>query len=330
MPYCPECGAESEANQTYCRECGARLYEPGETVDQASDKTTILSAEDDEADDRVKTGQEFEDEGLLSFSLTYPSRGGYMPILIGGGLGLIYMSFLLFLYLAALFLLLPFSLVGLAVWESGGSDPALTATLIVVLIVGYVVFYLVSLIPLYPIAGYYVKLTQYAAKGEIEPPAFDDWKELFVLGIKAMVLIVLPLSVLTTLVQYGPVIALEFYASEYLQAIGSLVAYIVSILVWLFLAPPLLVNYSVNQDLREAYSLNGFTSFILNTSYPVHYLLSVVLLGGLVILDLVIGFASFFTIILWIIIIPALIFYTYAVMAAFWGRVYYKTVGAGA
>lgn len=322
MPFCPNCGVEVLEEQNYCRECGMGLYERTSTEPEQESARETTEESGDAVGDVVKTEEEYDDEGLISFSLSYPVRAGYSPVLIGGGLGVLYGFLLYSLYFVAIFLLFPLALVGSAGWEGVGGEPATSAALILVVLVGYLAFYLVSLLPLYPVAGYYVELTEHAAVGEVEPPEFDDWGDLFRDGVKSLVLIALPLYVLTSVVSFAPVAAAEYYAGYPFEVLGW-VAYVVSILLWLYFAPPLLVNYSVHRSLRDAYDPSRFREFAANPDYLVYFLESVLLILALLVVGMVVGALSLITLVGWIFVVPAAVFYGYSVMAAFWGRVYY-------
>lgn len=322
MPYCPECGVEVEEGQTYCRECGARLYDEQQV---SAGEGVVETTEEGEADD-MKTREEYEGEGLVSFSISYPSRGGWTPVLISTGLGLIYGFLLTFMYFVGIFFLSALGLFGIESMQDPEAVPTLSITETLVFYVGYVLLLLIAFLPLYPVAGYYVKLTEHAAKGELEPPGFDDFTDLFVYGAKSVVLIVLPLSIFSSIIYLGLSFGVESVASGLVAAVGVGIAYILNYLIWLYLAPPMLVNYSLNQDLRDAYDLEKFRGFALNTSYPLYYLGSLALGVAVSVAVLSISFISALTIIGWIFVMPALFFYGFAVMAAYWGRVYYKTM----
>lgn len=320
MPYCPECGAGVSDDQTYCRECGGRLYEPPEP-DAGDEDGRRLEAREDEKE----PGSEFEEENLLSFSFSYPVRSGFTPVVVGGGLGVLYGFLLYSLYFVAIFLLFPIALVGSAGWRGVGGNPGTSAALILVVAAGYLIYLLVSLVPLYPVAGYYVELTGRAAEGVVEPPGFDEWGALFRDGFKSLAGIAIPLYLVTSAASFVPVAAAQYYTSLPLEPLGWL-ASLVSVLLWLYLAPPLLVNYSVTRRLRDAYDPGRFRAFAAKPSYQLYFLGSLILAFALVITGTVVAALSVLTIVGWIFVVPATVFYGYAVMAAYWGRVYYETV----
>lgn len=170
-------------------------------------------------------------------------------------------------------------------------------------------------------------LTDHAARGELGPPGFDDWTALFRDGFKSLVFVALPIYIFTSLVSFAPVAAAAYYTNYPLDVVGWL-AYLVSLALWLYLAPPLLVNYSVHRSVREAYDLGELSEFVSNPSYQVYFLGSLVLGFALVIVVSVVSLLSLLTLVGWLFLVPAAVFYGYAVMAAYWGRVYYKTMPA--
>lgn len=294
-------------------------------LERSAASNDVETKEETGSEDDSGTGKEYDSEDLASFSLSYPFSRGFKPVLIGTGFGMVYGFVLVFVYLA-FFLLWPFTLMGFRPWPGPGTAPTLSVTATLTMYVGYISFWLISFLPLYPVAGYYVKLTEHAAKGEPKPPKFKDFTNLFLYGIKSILLIVVPLSLLISVMYVGMELVIELVASGSVAEVGVGTAYVLSYLVWLYLAPGMLVNYSLNQDLGDAYDLENFREFALNTTYPLYYLGSLVLVVTVFVSLVSITFISFFTIIGVIILVPASFFICFAMIAAFWGRVYYKTL----
>lgn len=76
MPYCPECGAEVDTGVRFCPECGAA--QPDREDSMAEPPT----AESPSEESNVETSP--RQEGILGFALTFPSRRGVAPPIIGG------------------------------------------------------------------------------------------------------------------------------------------------------------------------------------------------------------------------------------------------------
>lgn len=277
MPYCPECGAEVADDQTYCRDCGARLYddestEPREPGDTGVDAST--ATEPEKPVDESSSAEDYDDEGLVSYAISFPGRSGFGPVLVGG----------------ILFLLS------------------------------------ILILPFFIVAGYLVKLTEYAAKGRPEPPEdFGDWSDLLVYGLVVSFLVYLPLLVLI----YAAFLVPTLLLADSVPAVGLLLGAVLALLVG-YLFPAVLVNYCVNQRLGDAYDPGRISDLAFNSTYLLSYLIFFFLNILLSLFFFVAILLSFLTLIGWIIIIPLIYFYQYAIFAAYWGRVYYKTVGAGA
>ncbi|MDZ5810766.1 DUF4013 domain-containing protein [Halorubrum sp. AD140] len=199
------------------------------------------------------------DEGLLRFSVLYPSRDGWETVLVGGVM-------ILFLWL---------------------------------------------IIPLFIAAGYFLRLTRAAGRGDVEPPAFDDWWGLLVDGVK-LVLVLLPATIVYALA--------IFLAAEVHDALAFLVA-----LAGFYVYPSIYMNYSVTDDWKTAYNPSILIEQLTTTTYLYGFLLYVLVINGIggIVAILLLG-ASLLTIVGWIIIWPMIYFYWYGMDAALWGRVYIR------
>lgn len=198
-----------------------------------------------------------DDEGLLRFSLLYPSRDGWQTVLIGG--------------------------------------------------IASLLFWLI--IPLFIITGYFLRLTQAAGRGNVEPPTFDEWWDLLVDGVK-LIFVLLPAALVYALA--------VFLAAEIYEALAFPVA-----VAGFYVYPSIYMNYAVTGDWKTAYSPSILIEQLTTTTYLYGFLLYVLVINGIgVIVATVLLSVSLLTIVGWIIIWPMIYFYWYGIDAALWGRVY--------
>ena len=198
-----------------------------------------------------------DEEGLLRFSLLYPSRDGWETVLWGG---------LVFLF-----------------------------------------FWL--LVPLFIAAGYFLRLTRAAGRGDATPPSFDDWKELLVDGVK-LVVVLLPAAII-----YALAVGLIAEVSDPLALLMAIAGF--------YVYPSIYMNYAVTGEWRTAYSPLTLSEQLPTVTYLYGFLLYVLIINGVgVIVAMVLLGVSLFTIVGWIIIWPVIYFYWYGIDAALWGRVY--------
>ncbi|MCU4925701.1 DUF4013 domain-containing protein [Halobacteria archaeon AArc-dxtr1] len=290
MPYCSNCGAETEAGQRYCSACGAALHdvdEPGtgdaddatgagrapvastasepdgsrdaagnESRDAAGNESRDASGTKvDAGADSIDATLEQDIDTVLEDAIRYPGRNGWGTVLIGGVLGLF--SFLL--------------------------------------------------IPIVLLAGYFVRVTEHAATQRPNPPRFDDWVDLLRLGALVIVAFV------PFLIVSGVVIAAVGAASDGLAALVSLLAY--------YVAPAILLRFAVTQSLSETYDVDRMQALLTHRTYVVGLLVLIVVavLGWFAVIF--ISLASVLTIVGWIIIIPTAVFYYLAVLHTLLGRI---------
>ncbi|WP_379764887.1 DUF4013 domain-containing protein [Halorubrum trueperi] len=180
-----------------------------------------------------------------------------------------------------------------------------------VLVGGVVLLFFWLIIPVFIAAGYFVRLTRAAGRGGVEPPAFDDWWDLLVDGVK-LVFVMLPAAIVFALAVY-----LTAEMSETLAVPVAVAAF--------YVYPSMYMNYAVTGDWKPAYSPATLFEQIATTTYLYGFLLYVFVINGIGVLvgTLLLG-VSLLTIVGWVIIWPMVYFYWYGIDAALWGRVYYR------
>jgi hypothetical protein len=143
------------------------------------------------------------------------------------------------------------------------------------------------LLPIPLVFGYYVRVLAATANGDDEPPAFDDWGDLFVTGLKAF---------LVTFAYYL-IPALAFLLLGGLGALtgsrggalaGMAVAFLVSGVLGValtYVSPAALANFAATGSVGAAFAFGDIKSIVFSGEYFVAWLLGFVVLvaGGLVI-----------------------------------------------
>ncbi len=178
-----------------------------------------------------------------------------------------------------------------------------------VLIGGIVLLFVWLIIPLFIITGYFLRLTQAAGRGNVEPPTFDEWWDLLVDGVK-LVFVLLPAALVYALA--------VFLAAEIYEPLAFPVA-----IAGFYVYPSIYMNYAVTGDWKTAYSPSILIEQLTTTTYLYGFLLYVLVINGIgvIVAALLLG-VSLLTIVGWIIIWPMIYFYWYGIDAALWGRVY--------
>ncbi|ARS89578.1 DUF4013 domain-containing protein [Natrarchaeobaculum aegyptiacum] len=167
----------------------------------------------------------------------------------------------------------------------------------------------ILIIPAFFVAGYMVRLTRAAIRGEPEPPAFDDWGDIFVDGLGLLVVFIPVLIVYWLLL---------FVTGEIHWLLNVLVA-----LAFAYVAPSIYLSYAVSDSWFGAYDTGRLQRLLTHRTYAIGLLLYVLVINGIGFLVAVfLMTVSLLTIVGWIVIWPLIIFYWYAIDAALWGRVY--------
>ncbi|PSP94580.1 hypothetical protein BRC91_04910 [Halobacteriales archaeon QS_4_62_28] len=99
MPYCLACGTKTDFEVTDCPSCGEAISQridlpaddaPATESDSVDDLTVAGEETGETATDASEVGTEpdgpspFSDMLAVAFAITYPVRGGYSPVVIGG------------------------------------------------------------------------------------------------------------------------------------------------------------------------------------------------------------------------------------------------------
>ena len=159
-----------------------------------------------------------------------------------------------------------------------------------ILVGGLLTVLSVLVIPAFFLQGYYVRVLRGVTNDDPDPPRFDDWVELFVDGLKLVVvniLVVLAVFVvlgLTGIVFGGGSLLADGAAgagsgagvvSGALGAVGVAVLVVVSLLIT-YVAPAMFANFAREDSIAAAFDVSTILSGALSVEYLVAWLLALV------------------------------------------------------
>ena len=168
--------------------------------------------------------------------------------------------------------------------EDGLSYPARGDWIGRIAIGGILLFFSFLLIPLFFVMGYLINVLKTTVNGESEPPAFEDWGELFVTGIVGTV-ISFVYSIVPFLIFGG--IAVVFTGlggliggdgGGVLAGLGLLTFLLAIPVVFLvyYMVPAALTNYAIEGKLSAAFEFGTLKPVLLSVEYLVAVLLPLV------------------------------------------------------
>jgi len=145
-------------------------------------------------------------------------------------------------------------------------------------------------VPVFILAGYFIRVLNRTAGGDEVPPVFDEWRELAVTGLQA-VLIGVAYALVPTILGGGVVaIGIGLSGDGSLGGLG-VAAVLVGGLLWTllsfvvaYLLPAALVNFARTRSLGAGFAFGTLKPIWLSRSYAVAWgtMLLVALLGGIV------------------------------------------------
>ena len=206
------------------------------------------------------------------------------------------------------------------------------------LIGGVLIMLSVFVLPIFLVYGYLVRSLAAVAAGHEEPPAFDEWEELFVDGLKAfvvafvyaivpVVLVVaffVPVSVSTAVGGNGP--------SGFLAGIGAL-AFLAAVFVGIavaYVVMAALSNFAVEGRVGAAFDFGTVGRLATSEPYVIAIVLAIVVQ---VIVSAAIFAAVIFTLGLALLVLVPLgafiNFWTYLVTVYLFGVAYRRAMGSG-
>lgn len=147
-----------------------------------------------------------------------------------------------------------------------------------------------------PVQGFLVRVLRSAAEDEREPPVFDQWGDLFVDGIKVIVIQIAYLVVPMIVLLFGMFVSgIGFLSASEgatgaagIGAVGALFLLVGGLLVVLvsYLVPAALANFAYEDSFGAAFDVGT----VVDAAFTTDYLVAVVLA---LIVSLVLGFVAF-------------------------------------
>lgn len=169
-----------------------------------------------------------------------------------------------------------------------GSDDAVTT----VILGGIMTLFAFLLVPLFAVMGYAVRVLDRTARGDDEPPVFDDWGGLIVDGAKAsaiaFVYALVPTGVLLAFLVSGGLLGAS--GSDLLGTIGG-IGIFVGFVVWLALSlavayavPAALANFAETRRLGAGFDWATMRRALADKAYATGWLtaFAIIVVGGLV------------------------------------------------
>ncbi|MGM0590280.1 MAG: DUF4013 domain-containing protein [Halobacteriota archaeon] len=148
------------------------------------------------------------------------------------------------------------------------------------------------LIPVFLVVGYFVRVLQATMRGEEEPPVFDEWGELFVDGLKALVIGVV-YSLIPAIIA-GAVLALGLGAlagggdaagafGGFLVVLGGLMALVLG-LVAAYITPAAVANFAETDRLGAGFDFGTLRPILSSGKYATAWVMAfaVLLVAGVV------------------------------------------------
>ncbi|NGM69739.1 DUF4013 domain-containing protein [Natronolimnobius sp. AArcel1] len=183
------------------------------------------------------------------------------------------------------------------------------------------------LIPVVFLMGYFVRVLETTVAGANEPPAFEDWGELFIKGISAILIglvyslvpAILYVILVSVLLGTGGALGGD---GGVLAGLGfmSMLTFIPLMMFISYIVPAALTNYARTGDISAAFDIGVIKSVAFSVDYLVAMLLPIVV--GVVVW--VAAFVLAVTII-GLLFVPVLYFYMYVAIFRMFGSAFAKT-----
>ncbi len=168
--------------------------------------------------------------------------------------------------------------------EDGLSYPARGDWIGRILIGGVLGFFSFLVVPVFFLLGYFVRVLETSIEGADEPPAFDEWGELFVTGLVAFVITfaysIVPVVVYSVVVfgLIGAGGAIGGDGGGLLAGLGflSMLAFLPLLLLIYYVVPAALANYARRGTLGAGFDVDAIKPVVLSVDYLIAVLLPLV------------------------------------------------------
>jgi len=208
-----------------------------------------------------------------------------------------------------------------------------------ILIGGVLVLLSPLVLPLLPLFGYYLRVVKAGIDDDETPPAFEEWVELSVEGLKAVVVsfvyFLLPLVITLIggiVVGVGALLGQERAVSGVATGLGIvgalfILASLLAILVATYVFPAALAYMAKSGDIADAFAFSS----IFDVAFSVEYLVAGLLgIAAVVLIGIVNTVLTLFTLGLFVLLAVFVQFYAQAVFFYLFGRGYANARGPAA
>lgn len=163
-----------------------------------------------------------------------------------------------------------------------------------ILIGGVLTLFSFLLVPVFLVLGYYGRVLRGAEADREEPPAFDEWGDMFVDGLKLFVInfVYLLIPSIVFAVSVGGIVVAAFTGSDAAVAsalggafLGFAVGTILFLVAW-YIVPAAMANYARTDRLGSAFAFGELKGVLLSGDYAIAWLLA---LGVFVAAGVVVG-----------------------------------------
>lgn len=155
-----------------------------------------------------------------------------------------------------------------------------------ILVGGLLTIVSVLVIPAVFLQGYYARVLRGVANGDPDPPRFDDWANLFVDGLKFIVVnILVTLALFVVLGLAGTVFgggslladgAAEAGAASGMLGAAGVAVVVAASLLFGYVAPAMLVNFAREDSIAAAFDVSTILSGVLTVEYFVAWVLAII------------------------------------------------------
>ncbi|WP_231182662.1 DUF4013 domain-containing protein [Haladaptatus sp. DYF46] len=165
------------------------------------------------------------------------------------------------------------------------SDDAATT----ILVGGLLVIFGFLIIPAIVVEGYMIRVLRRVSEGDTEAPKFDEWTELFVDGLKALVIafVYLLVPAIFAAVFIGGGAALSNNSGVLgglIMALGALLTFVSGLAVW-YALPAALVRFAEKNTMGSAFEYESYLPILRDREYATGWLiaLAVVVVTGIIV-----------------------------------------------
>lgn len=200
------------------------------------------------------------------------------------------------------------------------------------LIGGLLAIFSVLLIPLFPLIGYFIRVLNRTVAGEDEPPAFDDWGDLFGKGVVgaiiALVYSIVPFLVFGTitfvLVGTGGLIGGRGGSALAGLSALSLLLMVPAVFLVYYTVPAALTSYAIDGKIGAAFDFGTMKPILLSSEYLIASLLPLVVAVGIWLVT-----AALSITIVGLLLVPFLQFYGQVAVFRMFGSAYSSVDATG-